>query len=67
MPSTPLAVADVYVDDFLLAAQTKHHQQRLLRLALQAIDNVMHPLSACNPSHRNEPKSVKKLGRDDAY
>ena len=26
MPTAPLAVADVYVDDFLLAAQTKRHQ-----------------------------------------
>ena len=67
MPTAPLAVADVYVDDFLLAAQTKRHQQRLLRLALQAIDDVMRPLAASDPSHRKEPTSVKKLGQGDAY
>lgn len=63
----PLASADVYVDDFLLVAQTKRQQQRLLRLTLAAIDQVLRPLSASDPLHRKEPTSVKKLRQGDAH
>jgi hypothetical protein len=59
--SAPLAFADVYVDDFLLVAQTKRQQTRLLRLTLEAIDHVLRPLAASDPSYRKEPTSVKKL------
>ena len=37
----PLAYGDVYVDDFLQLAQTKRHQQRVMRSALHAIDQVL--------------------------
>ena len=63
----PLALADVYVDDFLLVAQTKRQQQRLLRLTLDSIDQVFRPLAASDPLHRKEPTSVKKLRQGDAY
>lgn len=62
-----LAIADVYVDDFLLVAQTKRQQTRLLRLTLEAIDQVLRPLSASDPIYRKEPTSVKKLRQGDAH
>ena len=67
-PTTaPLAQADVYVDDFLLVAQTKRHQRRLLRATLHAIDDILRPLHPDDPSMRKEPTSVKKLCQGDAY
>ena len=63
----PLSAADVYVDDFLLMAQTKRHQQRLLRLTLNAIDQVLRPLELRDSCHRKEPTSVKKLTQGDAH
>lgn len=63
----PLAKADVYVDDFLLVAQTKRAQTRLLRHALTSIDQVLWPLEVGNPVHRKEPTSVKKLLQGDAH
>ncbi|KAI2502175.1 hypothetical protein MHU86_12311 [Fragilaria crotonensis] len=65
--ASPLAYGDVYVDDFLLAAQTKRHQQRVLRTALHAIDRVLRPLAATDRSSRKEPVSTKKLRQGDAY
>ena len=65
--SAPLAVADVYVDNFLLAAQTKRHRQRLLCHTLKAIDDVLRPLSPDDPPHCKEPTSVKKLLQGDAH
>ena len=64
--SLPLARADVYVDDFLLAAQTKRMQSRLLRQALTSIDHVLRPVEATDPVYRKEPTSVKKLLQGDA-
>ena len=63
----PVATADVYVDDFLLIAQTRRQQTRLLRATFNAIDQVLRPLSAMDPSHRKEPASVKKLLQGDAH
>ena len=62
----PLAHADVYVDDFLLTAQTKRLRSRLMRHALTAIDQVLRPVDARDPAHRKEPTSVKKLLQGDA-
>ena len=64
--SSPLAYGDVYVDDFILLAQTKRHQRRALRPALHSIDRVLRPLSAANGPSRKEPVSVKKLRQGDA-
>lgn len=62
----PLAYGDVYVDDFILAAQTKRHQQRVMRCALHSIDQVLRPLASSDGQHRKEPVSVKKLLQGDA-
>lgn len=43
--TSPLAYGDVYVDDFILAAQTKRHQHRVMRTALHSIDQLLRPLS----------------------
>ena len=65
--SSPLAYGDVYVDDFILVAQTKRHQRRVLRSALHSIDQVLRPLSLADGPSRKEPVSVKKLRQGDAY
>jgi hypothetical protein len=62
----PLAATDVYVDDFLLLAQTQAQQQRVLRSALHSIDDVFRPLSLTDPATRKEPASVKKMLQGDA-
>ena len=66
-PTAPLATADVYVDDFLLVAQTKRHQRRLLQATLHAIDQVLRPLQHSDSPMRKEPSSVKKLAQGDAH
>jgi hypothetical protein len=56
-----------YVDNFLLVAQTKRQQRRLLRATLHAIDAVLRPLSAGDSALRKESTtSVKKLQQGDA-
>lgn len=64
--SSPLAYSDVYVDDFILAAQTKRHRTRVLRAALHSIDHVLRPLAANDRPCRKEPVSTKKLRQGDA-
>ena len=63
----PLAYGDVYVDDFLLAAQTKRQQQRVLRAALHSIDRVLRSLDSSDRPSRNASVSVKKLRQGDAH
>ncbi len=63
----PVAYADVYVDDFLLLAQTQAQQRKVLRSTLVAIDEVFRPLEVGDPSHRKEPASVKKMQKGDAH
>jgi hypothetical protein len=65
-PRRPVATVDVYVDDFLLLAQTRHHQQAVLRAALHSIDDVFRPLCPDDPRTRKEPASVKKMLKGDA-
>ena len=62
----PTAAVDVYVDDFLLMAQTRHQQQRVLRASLYAIDQVFRPLEKGDSNNRKEPASVKKMRQGDA-
>ena len=62
----PVAAVDVYVDDFLLLAQTKRQQQRVMRAALHSIDDVFRPLQSGDPAHRKEPASTKKMLKGDA-
>ena len=63
----PVARVDVYVDDFLLMAQTKRQQQKVLRATLTAIDEVLRPVAPTDPVHRKEPASVKKMLKGDAH
>ena len=63
----PLAVVDVFVDDFIAAAQG--NQSRLLhvrRLLFHAIDLIFRPLDDRDTPYRKEPASVKKLKQGDA-
>jgi hypothetical protein len=63
----PIASVDVYVDDFLLVAQTKRQQSSVLRHTLQSIDQVFRPLTGHDPQTRKEPISTKKLAQGDAF
>ena len=63
----PVAKVEVYVDDFLLMAQTDAQRRRVLRSTLLAIDEVLRPLETSDPTHRKEPASVKKMLKGDAY
>jgi hypothetical protein len=62
----PVAAVDVYVDDFLLLAQTEAQKRDVMRASLHAIDAVFEPLSPQDPPHRKEPASVKKMLKGDA-
>ena len=62
----PLSYADVYVDDFILTAQTKRHKRRVLRVALHSIDAVFRPLAPDDRPSRKDPVSVKKLRQGEA-
>lgn len=62
----PVAAVDVYVDDFLLMAQTAPQRTKVLRTTLNAIDQVFRPLAPTDPNHRKEPASVKKMLKGDA-
>lgn len=62
----PVASVDVYVDDFILMAQTHVQRREVLRSALTAIDQVFRPLEPADPEHRKEPASIKKMQKGDA-
>ena len=62
----PVSAVDIYVDDFLLLAQTRHQRERVLRTTLHSIDDVFRKLEPSDPPHRKEPSSVKKLLKGDA-
>jgi hypothetical protein len=63
----PLATVDVFVDDFIAAAQGNAARlSRVRRILLTAIDQVFRPLDAADSPHRREPASVKKLLQGDA-
>ena len=62
----PVASVDVYVDDFLLLAQTQRQRDKVMRATLTAIDRVMRPLADDDPPHRKEPASTKKMLKGDA-
>ena len=58
---------DVYVDDFILMAQTRSHRDKGLRHTLHAIDDVFRPLQSQDPPHCcKEPASVKKMLQGNA-
>jgi hypothetical protein len=62
----PLAAVDVFVDDFLVAAQgSPHALTRTKRTLLHTIDDVFRPLVSTDPPHRTEPISTSKLQKGD--
>ena len=67
---TPLSYVDVFVDDFIGAAQNSRtpsssNLTRVRRTLLHAIDDVFRPLSPNDSPHRQEPVSMKKLLQGD--
>lgn len=62
----PVANVDIYVDNFLLQAQTQRQRDRVLRATLHSIDKVFRTLEAHDPAHRKELASMKKLLKGDA-
>ncbi|KAL3808629.1 hypothetical protein ACHAXA_009010 [Cyclostephanos tholiformis] len=71
-PPTPLAYADIYVDNFVGAAQRSlartgglDNCRRVRRLLLHAVDDVFRPLSCGDDLGRREPVSIKKLAAGD--
>jgi hypothetical protein len=62
----PVSAVDVYVDDFLLMAQTAHQRTKVLRATLRAIDKVLRPLDDSDSPHRKEPSSITKMAKGDA-
>ena len=63
-PSTPLQYTDVYVDDFIPAAQ-RPFLRRTRRALLHAIDLLFRPLDRFDNPARREPVSLKKLRQGD--
>ena len=63
----PLATIDVFVDDFIAAAQGPTSTlNRVRRTLMHSIDAVFRPLTASDPPFRTEPISVTKLLKGDA-
>ena len=62
-----LSRVDIFVDDFLGVAQgDRPRLQRVRRVLLGALDDVLRPLDDDDDPHRQEPASVKKLKQGDA-
>ena len=63
----PLAYADVFVDDFIGAAQDLdlNNRQRVRKALLHSIDDVFQPLLPNDNPTRQEPVSMKKLREGD--
>ena len=62
----PLAYVDVYVDDFVKAAQGWFNCLRTRRTTFHAIDSVFRRNDSLD-NHRKEPISVKKLQKGDDF
>jgi hypothetical protein len=61
-----LQYTDVYVDDFVVAAQGSHTKlQRHRRTLFHEVDRVLRPLEPTDSPHHTEPMSIKKLGKGD--
>ncbi len=56
----PLQYVNIFVDDFISAAQ-KPFFRRVPRVLLCAIDDVFRPNDSADSEHRREPVSMKKL------
>lgn len=66
LPSVPdpLQYIDVFVDDFISAAQ-RPFLRRVRNTLLHVIDEVFRPVDSCDPPARREPVSLKKLRAGD--
>jgi hypothetical protein len=63
----PLALWDVYLDDLLGHVQGgRRTRLRVKRALLHSLDQVMRPLDSEDSPFRQEPASVKKMGKGDA-
>ena len=60
----PLQYVDIFVDDFISAAQ-RPFLRRVRRTLMHAIDDVFRPLSDGDSKFRREPVSMKKLLKGD--
>jgi len=62
-----LATVDVFVDDFIGAAQgSAQRLNRICRTLMHSIDDVLRPVDSLDPELRKQPISVKKLRQGDA-
>ena len=62
-----LAYVDIFVDDFIGAAQgRRRHLRNVRRTLFHTIDSVFRPLAPIDPPSRKAPISVKKLQAGDA-
>ena len=62
-----LSIIDVFVDDFIAAAQgSPRRLNRIRRILMDAIDDVFRPIDATDDPTRREPISVSKLRQGDA-
>jgi len=66
-PKPPVAIVDVYVEDFIGLAQTRHNQRCVHGHLLHSIDAVLCPLMPGDNPTRKEPTSVQKLLQGDGY
>eukprot|EP00984_Skeletonema_dohrnii_P038959 scaffold42778_cov289-Skeletonema_dohrnii-CCMP3373.AAC.1 len=62
--SQPLQYVDIFVDDFISAAQ-RPFLNRVRRTLMHAIDDVFRPLGKGDSEFRREPVSMKKLLKGD--
>lgn len=62
--SPPLQYVDIFVDDFISAAQPPF-LRRVRRALLQAIDDVFRPVDESDSEYRRQPVSMKKLLKGD--
>ncbi len=66
----PLAYTDVFVDDFVAAAQDSStsdisNRRRVRTILLHAVDDIFCPLTPSDPPEQREPVSIKKLKEGD--
>lgn len=63
--NSPTAYIDVFVDDFIALAQTRHSRNYVRNTLMNAIDEVFRPLSPLDHFGRQELISIKKLMKKD--
>jgi hypothetical protein len=64
----PLEKYDIFVDDFIGAAQgSKERLIAIRRVLLHTLDELFRPLEDADNPHRRKPASTKKLDKGDAY